>query len=83
MNASGIQHPHPPRVPAPPGRPRTGFTLVETVVALAIAGAVFVPSVVLVQRLLAEDGRLDTQVADNLQRRAAPLVISTTLPDRP
>ena len=83
MNASCISQRHLPRVPAPPGRPRTGFTLVETVVALAIAGAVFVPSVVLVQRLLAEDSRLDAQVADNLQRRAAPIVIPTSLPDRP
>ena len=86
MSAPGTPHRHPPHsraASATPGRACSGFTLVETVVALAVAGAVFLPAVALVQRLLAEDRRLDAQVADNLRRRAAPVVIPTSLPDHP
>ena len=63
--------------------PRRGFTLVEALVALLLAGAVFLPAVVLVQRLLAEDRRLDAQVADNLRRRETPVAFPSALPDSP
>ena len=64
-------------------RTRAGFTLVETLVALAVAGAVCLPSVVLVRRLLAEDRRLDAQVADNLRRRETPVAFPSVQQDRP
>ena len=53
---------------------RAGFTLVETLVALAIAGAVFLPASLLMHRLLAENRRLDTEIATSLQARETPVV---------
>ena len=52
---------------------RAGFTLVETLVALAIAGAVFLPATLLMHRLLAENRRLDAAVAESMRRREAPV----------
>ena len=58
-------------------RPRhAGFTLVETLVALAIAGAVFLPASLLMHRLLAENRRLDAEIATSLQSRETPVVFS-------
>ena len=52
---------------------RAGFTLVETLVALAIAGAVFLPASLLMHRLLAENRRLDAEIATSLQARETPV----------
>ena len=53
---------------------RAGFTLVETLVALAIAGAVFFPASLLMHRLLAENRRLDAEIASSLRARETPVV---------
>lgn len=50
-----------------------GFTLVETLVALAIAGAVLLPATLLMHRLLAGNRRLDESVAESLRRRETPV----------
>ena len=55
-------------------RRRTGFTLVETLVALAIAGAVLIPATLLMHRLLVENRRLDDSVAQSLRARETPVV---------
>jgi prepilin-type N-terminal cleavage/methylation domain-containing protein len=51
----------------------SGFTLVETLVALAIAGSVFLPATLLMHRLLAENRRLDADVAASLRQRETPV----------
>ena len=60
---------------------REGFTLVETLVALAIAGAVFLPASLLMHRLLAENRRLDAEIASSLQAREMPVAFPA--PKRP
>lgn len=67
----------------PANRGRAAFSLAETLVALAVAGSVLLPAVVLVQRLLTEDRRLDAQVADVLHNRPFPVSIPFEPPSRP
>lgn len=63
-------------------RPRhAGFTLVETLVALAIAGAVFLPASLLMHRLLAENRRLDAAIGSSLRARETP--VAFPVPERP
>ena len=50
-----------------------GFTLVETLVALVIAAAVFLPASLLMHRLLAENRRLDAEIASSLRARETPV----------
>ena len=53
-------------------RRRSAFTLVEVLVALAIAGLVLLPAVLTLQRLLREDRRLDESVSAQLRSRENP-----------
>ena len=51
---------------------RRAFTLVEVLVALALAGLVLVPAVLHLQRLLREDRALDEALSTRLRSRETP-----------
>ena len=55
-----------------PQNRRSAFTLVEVLVALAVAGLVLVPAVFHLQRLLREDRLLDETLSTRLRLRERP-----------